>query len=181
MPTAEKRHLFRHGLRNVDAAVLVCPDHWTELSRVLVLHEDRPHQESFLASALDLCRHFQARPIILTVARSERRASLRQHFLQEVLADSGTECEFDMMVGGEVRLAVARIARWRRCPLVMMERQTAPPWWRWWQGGTAEDLLGLPNGFAFLALPGINVLVNAPAAGGKRLAAKEPFPIAVIR
>jgi hypothetical protein len=137
------------------------------LARVLILHEDQPHQEGFLASAIALCTRFQARPIILTVARSERRALLRQHFLQEVLADSATECDFDMLVGAEVRLAVTQVARWRRCHLIMVERHAAPPWWRWWQSDTAEKLLGLGNDFSYLALPGSNVLVTCHEPANK--------------
>jgi nucleotide-binding universal stress UspA family protein len=176
-PETEKMHLFRYGLRHSESAVLICPGDWASLHRVLVLHEDRPHQESFLASALDLCRRWQAKPIILTVARSERRANVRQHFLQELLNHSGIDCEFDLLVGAEVRMAVARVMRWRQCQLIMMERQAAPPWWRWWQSDTAEKFLRLAKDCSLLALPGVNVLVASGGQAHKRPTSQDPINI----
>jgi hypothetical protein len=66
-------------------------------------------------------------------------------------------CDYDMMIGAEIRTAVAQVARWRRCQAIFIERQAAVPWWRWWQSDRVEKLLGLGDTFSFLAFPGVGV------------------------
>lgn len=133
--------------------VLFCPDNWIPCSRILVLNQQHPAQESLLTAAVELCRGFQARAVILTVARSERVAQAWQRATQEALADSGLCCDFDLVSGAEVPAAVAQVARWRRCQVILTAHPFAPRWWRRWRSGTTEKLFGLAGEFSFLAIP----------------------------
>jgi hypothetical protein len=153
-PAAEKRNWLRRSLRDRAPAVLFCRDDCQPWSRLLVVHDDCRHGSTFLAAAVEICRRFQATPVILTVARSERLAWSRQREAVTALADRGVSCDYDIMVGSEIRTAVAQAARWRRCQGIMVERGAAPPWWRWWQGDRVDRLVGLAERFSFLAFPG---------------------------
>jgi len=172
----DRKRLLRFGHGDLPA-VLVTPDQWHPWSRALVLDEDHGSQESFLPIAVELCRRLQVQPVILTVARSTRRATLRQTAAKALLAESGLGCDFDVLVGAETRAAVANVARWRRCKGIVVERRAAPPWWRWWQSPTAERLMNLTDSFNLLALPGRGSLNVALALSHTPAAPREPFPL----
>jgi hypothetical protein len=152
LPAAEKKQLLRHAARCAAAGVLVCPGAWERWSRVLVLHEAPRPPEGFLTAAAEVCRYLGARPVLLTVARSERVAHRHQQAAREVLAGSGLGAEWDVVIGAEIRAAATRVARWRRCQAVLLERPPAPPWWRRWQGGTLAKFTGPADMVSLLAL-----------------------------
>jgi hypothetical protein len=153
VPAGERKRWLRGGFAG--AAVHVCPARWQPWTRALLLDEEGAAAGSFLAGALALCRRLRLKAVVLTVARSERHGRLRQENLQKALAAGPeTDCDWDLLIGEEIRRAVSHVARWRRCQLVMAERPAAPPWWRWWHGGFAEKLVGLAGELSCLALPG---------------------------
>lgn len=162
IPTGERKRLLRYSIGGATPAVHACPATWSQWSRALVLYEEEHYPEGFLGLALELCVRLRVKPVILTVARSERMAQLRQAALQELLSGWNWDCDFDLLVGGEVRLAVTHVARWRRCQVIMMERQAAPPWWRWWHGSSAEKFMGSQEEYSFLTLPGSGLLASSP-------------------
>jgi hypothetical protein len=180
MTAAEKKRWLRWPMRDRGPAVLFCPDVHEPWSRVLVVDDNRPHHQEFLTASVELGRLCQAKPVILTVARSEKAAWQRQLETQQALADRGLSCDHDIIVGAEMRTAVAQVAQWRRCQGIIVERQAAPPWWHWWQSGTTEKLVGLTNAFSFLALPRTDGLASSltsslPAPCVSRELSPRPF------
>jgi hypothetical protein len=66
--------------------------------------------------------------------------------------------DFDFLVGAEARTAVAGVARWRRCQLVIVKRQDCASWWRWLRGSRTDWIMSLMGSFSFLSLPGTDTL-----------------------
>jgi hypothetical protein len=110
-----------------------------------------------------VCLAVRAAPVVLTVARSEREGQLRQQVAREALAGRGLGADFDLLVGSEIRAVVLHVARWRACPLVILERQGCPSWWRWLRGGTTEWFLNRTEAQAFLAIPATAAALKSPA------------------
>jgi hypothetical protein len=162
LPSAHKKDLLRQMIQEPKPAVLVCPATYSPLSRLLLLYQGRHLDEPFLAGAGELCRRFQITPVVLTVARSERKARLLQLSARKVLADYSLSGDFDFVVGSEIRSAVASVARWRRCQLVVLGPDDTTPWWRWLRGSTIDQLLGLPDPLAFLTLPAVGAFEFPP-------------------
>jgi hypothetical protein len=176
LPEAQRKVFLSQKLRDSGVAVLLCPDIARPCTRVLLLNDDSASQEGFLAAGVALCRELGARPVVLTVARSERLARQRQQAAQEALAGSGLGCDFDLIIGAEIRAAVGQVARWRRCQAIVVERRSAPPWWRWWRGGTADKLMGLADIFALLIIPGAGMLDSTPNPRRAPPASREVIP-----
>lgn len=153
LPAAQKKDLLQEALREDAPAALVCPDAWAPLSRVLVVDQGNPPDGGFLETAVELCRCFQAEPIVLTATRSEQAARLCQRAAREVFRRRGVDADFDFVAGAEVGEAVRGVARWRRCQLVVIERDAGPAWWRWLRGRAVEELLGSAEPITVLALP----------------------------
>jgi hypothetical protein len=166
LPPRLKDELLRGSLRRRDVAILLCPRPWEPVSRVLVLHEHRDPGNRFLDAAARLCQAFDVTPVVLTVARTEREARLRQDLAEERFATRRRPADFDFIVGCEVRTAVAWAARWRRCSHVVLERESAPPWWPRLRGDTLQRLLGLSDALTVLALPGAGQALRPPAGAG---------------
>jgi hypothetical protein len=154
LPPRLKEQLLRQSLHSPDSSVLVCPRSWQPVARVLVLHEHRNPANHFLDAAAEVCHAFGTIPVVLTVARTEREARLRRRFAEERFGSRRQAADFDCIIGCDVRTAVAWVARWRRCSHIFVERDSAPPWWRWLRGDTLQRLFGLADGLTFLALPG---------------------------
>ncbi len=151
-------------------SLLTCPDQWEPLSRLLVLHENGD-DGPFVRSAVRLCTSLGAQPIVLTVARSERIALIREQRLREALNGQGLDCDFDQLAGFGMGSAALRGACWRRCQVVVVRRRPGRSWWPWGRGETLEQLTTYPSPFAFLALPEGGLLEPAPVSGvaeGKR-------------
>jgi hypothetical protein len=146
--------------RRAATTALVCSQSWQPVTRVLVLNQRRDAGNRFLDMVVDLCRKFQARPVILTVARSDAEAKLRQEFAEQALLANGLAADYDCVVGCRVRSAVLWAANWRRCSHLFVEKNYAPPWLRWLRGETVERLFGLSDTLTLLALPGSVALVG---------------------
>ena len=149
-----RRELLQQLLRQRTPALLLC-SHTEErpLRRMLILHEASARRKSVLPAALALCQRLGVTPVVLTVARSERRACIQEEGARRLVAGIGLPCEFDFVVGAEVRVAVACVARWRRCQVVAMDRNHSTSWWRWWRDDRFNLVTSLPAPLAALALP----------------------------
>jgi hypothetical protein len=192
LSAVQKQDLFRQARRNDGPAILLCPTAWLPLTRALVVDQRDTFREGYLRWAVGYCRGLGTDPIVLTIARTERTARLRQAVARETLAEAGLTADFDFLVGAETRMAVARIARWRRCQLVILQRQDSPPWWRWLRDTYSEWMTNWTETLSFLSLPGPGVWsltlgsapmgspasrefsFASPPASRPALAAKEP-------
>jgi hypothetical protein len=166
-----KTGLLRWSLRARENAVLVCPGASHSVSRVLIVHAPHELDKGFLGSALSLCRSFGASPVILTVARTEKEARQGQQAAEQACHGHRLAAHLDYVAGVDKRVAVASIARWRRCSHVFLERRQAIPWWRWLRGDTLEGLLGLTDSLTYLALPEAGLQARATYPTRDRLAA----------
>jgi hypothetical protein len=153
LPPSLRDGLLRESLHGNETCVLVCPRNWQPASRILVLHQESDAGSDFLLSALRLCRALAVTPVVLTVARSEVESRRQQTLAEEVCAAERLVADFDVMVGCDVPQAVARVARWRRCTHVFLEKQPAPPWWRGRRRDVLTEVLGLGEPLTLLAVP----------------------------
>jgi hypothetical protein len=154
------RHLLRgvtstllQKLGRQEACLLACPEQWQPLSRLLVIHEDGDADGAFLRSAVRLGLALQARPIVLTVARTERGAFRRGWEMREALTHDGLDCDFDQLAGVGVGPATLHVACWRQCQVVVVKRRSGRWWWPWRRGDSLAQLTASPSSLAFLALP----------------------------
>ena len=151
LPLAHKRFLLRQTPGSPSPAILICAESHASLSRILLLCSGNPNR--FLLKAVHVCRELRARPVVLSVASSERAAQRHQQAAREALARYEQNCDFDFLVGSDVRAAVTSVARWRGCQLVVVEQHTDPAWLRWLRGNPLEQLIGFIGSVSFLALP----------------------------
>jgi hypothetical protein len=164
LPPKIKNRLLDSSLHVRQSAILVCSGSWPPVSRVLIVHARFDGEDGFLDSAVPLCRLFQAAPVILTVARTESKARQGQRIAEEACLVHRIPAHLDYVVGLDVRLAVASIARWRRCSHVFLARRQAIPWWSWMRGDTLKELLDSADSLTFLALPESGFRLRAGAA-----------------
>lgn len=162
LPRALKETFLRQSLRSSGAAALICPETWQPISRVLVLNEHRDSDSYFLECVVEVCRALEITPVVLTVARSEREAGLKQRFAEATFAFLRQGADFDLAVGCDVRTAVACGARLRGCSHVFVESRNVPRWWRWLRGDVIQHLSGLSNSLTFLTIPGTSA--SCPSA-----------------
>ncbi len=164
LPPAQKHYLFRQTTQDLNRAVLVCPKVWSRLTRVLLVDQESARDEGFLPRTAALCQGLRVEPIVLTVARSEHTAKVRQKAAQAALAARGLRACFDFLVSAEVRAAVACIARWRQCQLVVVPRQTSLSWWRWLRGPRIDWVTNVTEFTSLLSLPGSGSSEDTPAS-----------------
>jgi hypothetical protein len=150
-------YLLRQLFQDERTPLVVCPDDWLPMTRMLILDSDSSPRHGFLARAGRLAHDLAVPPVLLTVARTEIAARERQRAAREIFANQDLNGDFDFVVGSDVLDAVAGVARWRRSRLVVMERRGAHPWWRWSRNPTMERLMSVLTSVAFLALPEANV------------------------
>jgi hypothetical protein len=175
LPPAQKHYLFRQTTQDLNRAVLVCPKAWNRLTRVLLVDQESARDDGFLPQAAALCQGLGVEPIVLTVARSERTAKARQEAARAALAERSLRACFDFLVSAEVRAAVACIARWRQCQLVVVPRQASPPWWRWLRGPRVDWVTNGTEFTSFLSLRGTSMSDPAPPSFDHPLSPPEPF------
>jgi hypothetical protein len=156
VPQPLKEELLRRLLRSPRISVLVCPQSWEPLHRVLILNEDPDPASNFLHQAIGICSALRTTPVVLTLARSEEQARQRQQLAVQTFAECEQPADFDFLVGCDTATAVSRVTRWRRCSHVFVQRPDARRWWRCWPDDTMGRLLELPGSLTFLALLGTN-------------------------
>lgn len=164
------------------APIMLCPPIWKPLSRVLLLNTSWKPSEEFFALASQVCKAFQVSPVVLTLARTERRARLRQQIAQQIYSHHFLPADFDFVVGRELPDAVASVANWRRCSLVLAEQQHEGSWWYWRGPGDPSELIRLARTLSVLVVP----VPAQPAVGARPGAAGErahvsPKPTRQIR
>jgi K+-sensing histidine kinase KdpD len=120
---------------------------------MLLVHEHNQSDDTFIQSAIQLCHALGARPIVLTIARSERDAIIRGRALQKSLAAQGLSSEFDQFVGPGPAPAVLRIAAWRRCQVIVLRQPAQRGWWPWGRADLVNQLTAERSSVAFLVLP----------------------------
>jgi hypothetical protein len=153
LPAEQKKNLLHFALRDASPAILVSQDAPASLCRILLLDQRSNDLAGSLPAVEALHRVFGAKLIVLTVARSEKEARLRQLSAQRTLINLGLHADFDAVIGSEVRVAVVGVARWRRCQLVVMSRHVSRPWWRWLRDSSPDWFMGMSQPLAFLSLP----------------------------
>jgi hypothetical protein len=153
LPSLMRPDLLLRSLHRGQMPVLVCPRFWRPVSRVLVVNDQQGLERCYLDIVAQVCRAFGATPVVLTVARTEREAKLRQQGVEATFAGCHVAADFDSVVGSDVATAVAGVARWRRCSHVFVEVREPGPWWRRLWGDPLEQLVGLAESVAVLAIP----------------------------
>ncbi len=148
-----KVELVRQALGAEDVPILVCPQVPHPVSRVLVLHQTPELGDDFLKSVAEWCGALQVAPVVLALAGKEREALALQDTAQQAWGALGLAADFDVLVGCDVRTALASVARWRRCSHVIVARPLSSSWWRWLRRDPLGRLLGLADSFGLLALP----------------------------
>jgi hypothetical protein len=139
-PASARRALVRCFMRRPESSILVCPETVGPMTRALLLNDARFPDGGFLQTATSLCRMLGVSPVVLTVAGSERLAQHATDLARAAVADHGANMLFDCLVGLEVSSAAARIARWRRCQLMIMNRDARPHWWHWLRAPAFTEL-----------------------------------------
>ncbi len=148
-----ERELLLRSARNREIAVLMCPPMCVPMTRFMVLHYQTNPNAVYLESAARLCKALEIHPIILVVADTEREADLQQGYAEAVCKSLRLQADFDLVLGSDLRSAVGRVASWRNCSHLIIERRTAPSWWHFTSGDLLEHLRGLSESVSILALP----------------------------
>lgn len=168
----QKAMVLQHVLPQLRSGVLVCPDQWQPVTRVLLIHQECDGDQVMLARGVRLCVRLGARPIVLTVARSERFARQLQEAARKCLNNAGLFADFDYLVGAEIRHEALSVARWRRCQLVVLPRPKTSLWQRWTRGNALKRMMESRNSFGVLTLPELDVPGCQPDADRPTIAAK---------
>lgn len=115
-------------------------------TRALILNDAAACDTAFLVAAASLCRRMGAAPVILTLARTEHAAHEAERMARDSLGAEQADVLFDCLIGLRMRTAVGRIAHWRRCQLVVLNKPRERPWWRRLQQPSLKELASwFPN------------------------------------
>ncbi len=155
LDSAQKQFLFRCAGGRNGPAVGVCADSFSAISRILYVHQESQSAGVAIGSVVDLCRDLAVPLVVLSLAGSEREAWQQQQFAEQTVAAHRYPADFDSLVGVDLRSAVIRVAGWRRCTHVVLERRNESFWWRWLGGDPVERLLGWSDPLTFLTLPDV--------------------------
>jgi hypothetical protein len=148
--------LLERSLRRRDVVLALTPPNNKLLSRVLVLNDPLEPESCFLETAARLCGALGVQPLVLTIAASEEDALLKQRFAEGICSSLHVAGDFDSVVSHDARLAVARVAQWRKCSHVFFERpKNGPPLPRRQRFGADafHDLRELSGLVTLVALP----------------------------
>jgi hypothetical protein len=141
LPAVLKKHILERTSGDAATAILIRSEREEFPSRVLIVHTCALSDGQYLALAVQLCKELGCRPVILTLAKSERAARSLQQAALGQLTGMEVSCDFDFLVGVESLAAVASVARWRDCQLVIMGHDAAPAWRRWLRGDSMQQML----------------------------------------
>lgn len=107
------------------------PGERRRFTRALVADLGLARGTGFLDLAAGLCRECRIWPVVLTVARTESDARLRQAQSEALFAAHGVRGDFDYAVSNDLYGAVVCAAKWRQCFHVLIERYPPTRWWHW--------------------------------------------------
>jgi hypothetical protein len=138
--------------------VLLCAPTCRSVSRLLVLYDQPKPNAAFLESVARFCQALEIHPIILIVAKSEREAHLQQGYAEGVCNSFRLLADVDLVVGCDVRSAVSRVASWRRCSHLIIERRIGEVPLHRSHDTALEHFRGLADSLSLLALPEAIVL-----------------------
>lgn len=150
-PAAIRRLAYRAQAKG---SMLICPELLPQLSRVLVVDGPEKADQAYLLAAIDVCRSLRASMVILSLGHSHGTAHLRRQQLQAILVRAGMEADIDLVVGSEMREAVVKIARWRRCQMVIFNRPPTNRWLNWLRPEPMSKLIDLEGTFIPMILSG---------------------------
>jgi hypothetical protein len=151
LPRDPGDRLMREARDSDTATVMVCSATCRPAARTLIV--DEGSGPGFLEQVDPLCRGLAIRPVVLSVAGTERDAEGRQGLARRFFLDRGLDADFDLIAGCDLRTAVARAARARGCSHVIVTRQCEPSWRRWLGGGRTRALLALTDKLTVVTLP----------------------------
>jgi hypothetical protein len=159
-PVREK--LLARSTRNAEVLLLLTPPVYKPMTRFLIIQHHENPNPSFLQTAARLCLALEVQPLVLTMASSERQARLKESFAEGVCSSLRVQANFDSVVAFDFRTAVERVAAWRNCSHVIVERPRNVSLWQrlrvdvFWQhlrGDVFSELRGLSSSVALLGLP----------------------------
>jgi hypothetical protein len=153
MGSAWKADVKRARFARTGASVLVCPDKWTPVTRILLLDEGILPVDNLYGVAASLCRGLGVSPVVLTLASSLRVARRRRESLRQVFDERRVSAEFDLLAGTIGHDAVSNVARWRRCQLGVVPRYDGPRWRQWLHGVAPSWDAKTSASLALLMLP----------------------------
>jgi hypothetical protein len=162
LPEAAKERLLRDSFLQPDLPIMVCSAGYQPPRRILVVHENRDPNDRFLNSVGHICRAWQATPVVLTVGGTLREIQARQRFAEEAFARLGLAAYFDSIVGSDARRIAIRVAGWRRCSHVCMQKHKSTGWWRWLRGDAQWEAPGISS-LTFLSLSGTELSLPSSA------------------
>jgi hypothetical protein len=158
-----QQELLMRSAHKPDNAVLMCAPISVPMTRIMVLcHQSSPNA-TYLENVARLCQALEIQPIILIVANTEREAHLRQGYAEGVCNSFGLLADCDLVVGCDLRSAVSRVANWRSCSHLIIDRQNAGSWWQRMNGDLLEQLRRRSDSLSILALPE-SVALDIPAS-----------------
>lgn len=158
--------LLQRSARDPEIAVLLCPPTCVPMARIMVLCHQSSLNGTYLESAVRLCQALEIPTVILIVANTEREAQLRQGYAEGVCHSFRLQADFDFVVGCDLRSAVSRVASWRSCSHLIIERQNAVSWWPGWNTDLLDQLRRLSEPLSILALPEATVFEVPPKIRG---------------
>jgi len=164
VPSMYKKNLLRKTQRKGAPALLLCSSSGELPTRILLVDRGGPGADDLLPQTAKLCVLFRAGLVALTVARTEREARLRQRQARETPLGCPVPVNFDFLAGAEERAAVANVARWRHCQLVVLEATHASPWARWLGSVPGPWIMDLLDTLSFLVVPTMNRAALTPVS-----------------
>jgi hypothetical protein len=175
--------LLRQITGGHENAILLCAPECQPLTRILVLCDQAELDTTYLESVARLCQAVEMDPIILIVARTAREGQRRRGYAECVCNSFRLAADFDLVVGCDIRSAVSRVATWRSCSHLIVERRASASWWQRAAGPGLDELRGLTDSLSVLALPAAMVL-EAPRKLRRvhaNIAGKSDLPLPDIK
>jgi hypothetical protein len=151
--SATQQDLLGRSARSRENAVLLCSPNCTPMTRILVVYDHVAPNAAYLESVARLCQALEVYPVILIVAKTEREANLGRGYAEGICNFFRLQADFDFVFGCDLRSAVKRVALWRSCSHVIIERQNAVSWWQRRNGDLLDQLRRLSESLTILALP----------------------------
>jgi hypothetical protein len=147
------KELLCRSSRGHENAALLCAANGSALGRILILYDQTKPNAAFLESAARFTQALEIPPVILIVARTEREAQQCRGYAEGVCGSLRVAADFDFVVGCDPRSAVRRVAQWRSCSHLIVEREIAASWWGCSSRNGLEHLRELAGSLTVLALP----------------------------